>query len=359
MNLSLGIVGLPNVGKSTLFNALTKQSVLAANYPFATIDPNVGIVSVADERLYKISEMVNPEKTVPAVVEFMDIAGLVKGAAEGQGLGNKFLSHIKEVTAIVHLVRGFKNPNITHVENGIDPKRDIELINTELILKDLDTIKNRIASIQSKARFDKNLELELAHLEILNNKLNDGILAIDVDQPSDEEIFLARKSLFLLTDKPVIYLINVEDERADESIALVKQIVGSKNVVAMDIAQESDLSSMGDSDRAEFMEELGIDQTGLEKLTKEAYKLLGLISFFTEGPTEVRAWTIRNGAKAPEAGAAIHTDFQKKFIAADVCAFSDFETAGGWNKSKEIGKVRLEGKEYVVQDGDIMVFRHG
>lgn len=359
MNLSLGIVGLPNVGKSTLFNALTKQSVLAANYPFATIDPNVGVVSVADERLYKISEMVNPEKTVPAVVEFVDIAGLVKGAAEGQGLGNKFLSHIKEVTAIVHLVRGFQNTNITHVENGVDPRRDIELINTELILKDLDTIKNRVASIQSKARFDKNLELELAHLEMLTSKLNDGILALDVEKPTDEEIALARRSLFLLTDKPVIYLINVEDERSTEVVNLVKEIVGSKNVVAMDIAQESDLSSMEDSERAEFMNELGINETGLEKLTREAYRLLGLISFFTEGPEEVRAWTIRMGAKAPEAGAAIHTDFQKKFIAADVCAFSDFENVGGWNKAKEVGKVRLEGKEYVVQDGDIMVFRHG
>jgi GTP-binding protein YchF len=359
MNLSLGIVGLPNVGKSTLFNALTKQSVLAANYPFATIDPNVGVVSVADERLYKISEMVKPEKTVPAVVEFVDIAGLVKGAAEGQGLGNKFLSHIKEVTAIVHLVRGFNNANITHVENGIDPKRDIELINTELILKDLDTIKNRIAAIQSKSRFDKNLELELSHLERLNNNLNDGVLAIDVEKPTDEEILLARKSLFLLTDKPVIYLINVEDERANQAIDLIKEVVGSKNIVAMDIAQESDLSSMDEVDRTEFMKELAISETGLQKLTKEAYSLLGLISFFTEGPTEVRAWTIRKGAKAPEAGAAIHTDFQKKFIAADVCAFDDFEALGGWNKAKEVGKVRLEGKEYLVQDGDIMVFRHG
>lgn len=359
MNLSLGIVGLPNVGKSTLFNALTKQSVLAANYPFATIDPNVGVVAVADERLYKISEMVSPEKTVPAVVEFVDIAGLVKGAADGQGLGNKFLSHIKEVTAIVHLVRGFENPNITHVENGIDPKRDIELINTELILKDLDTIKNRTASIQSKSRFDKNLEAELAHLELLNNKLNDGVLAMDVDQPADDETILARKSLFLLTDKPVIYLVNVEDDRATEVSNVIKTIVGSKNVLTMDIQQESDLSTMEETERSEFMKELGVEETGLQKLTKEAYKLLGLISFFTEGPEEVRAWTIRNGAKAPEAGAAIHTDFQKKFIAADVCAYEDFNNSGGWNKAKEAGKLRLEGKEYVVKDGDIMVFRHG
>lgn len=359
MNLSLGIVGLPNVGKSTLFNALTKQEVLAANYPFATIDPNVGVVAVADERIWKISSMVNPNKTIPAVVEFIDIAGIVKGAAEGQGLGNKFLSHIKEVTAIVHLVRAFKDTNITHVENGIDSKRDIDLINTELILKDLETIKNRMNSVGSKSRFDKNLEAEMKHLELLSEKLNDGTLAIDVELPTDEEILSARKSLFLLTDKPVIYLVNVEDERATEAIELVKSVVGNKDVIAMDIKQESELATMDDSERSEFMQELGLEQTGLQKLTKEAYKLLGLISYFTEGPDEVRAWTIRNGSKAPEAAAAIHTDFQKKFIAADVCAYEDFVANDGWNKSKEVGKVRLEGKEYVVKDGDIMVFRHG
>lgn len=359
MNLSLGIVGLPNVGKSTLFNALTKQQVLAANYPFATIDPNVGVVQVADNRIWEISKISNPAKTIPAVVEFVDIAGLVKGASEGQGLGNKFLSHIKEVSAIVHLVRGFSNSNITHVENSIDSKRDLQLINYELILKDLDTIKNRINSIQSKSRFEKSLAAELVHLEHLNEKLNEGVLAVDVDQPIDDDAKLARKSLFLLTDKPVIYLLNVEDDRAEDVKKDLAELVGNKNIITMDIQQEFELASMSDDERVEFMNDLGLKETGLELLTREAYSLLGLISFFTEGPEEVRAWTIKNGSKAPEAGAAIHTDFQKKFIAADVCGYEDFISAGGWNQAKEIGKVRLEGKEYVVKDGDIMVFRHG
>jgi GTP-binding protein YchF len=359
MNLSLGIVGLPNVGKSTLFNALTKQSVLAANYPFATIDPNVGIVPVADERIWKISEISKPAKTIPAIVEFVDIAGLVKGAAEGQGLGNKFLSNIKEVSAIVHLVRGFENTNITHVEDSIDPKRDIELINTELILKDLETLNNRINGIKSRARFDKKLEEELSHLELLLENLNNGLLAIDIEQPKDIDLQIARKSLFLLTDKPVVYLVNVEDERSTEVIEKIKTIVGDKTIISIDVLTEADLATMDEADRKEFMKELRISETGLEKLTREAYKLLGLISFFTEGPEEVKAWTIKNGSKAPEAGAAIHTDFQKKFIAADVCAYTDFIAANSWNKAKEIGKVRLEGKEYIVKDGDIMVFRHG
>lgn len=359
MNLSLGIVGLPNVGKSTLFNALTKQNVLAANYPFATIDPNVGVVPVADQRLWKISEITKPAKTIPAVVEFVDIAGLVKGASEGQGLGNKFLSHIKEVSSIVHLVRAFENPGILHVETTVDPKRDIELINTELILKDLDTLNNRLNNIKSKARFDKKLELEANHLEKLISELNEGKLAVDVELPKDEDTLIARKSLFLITDKPVIYLVNVEDEKAEEAVKLVQSIVGDKLVLNMDIKQEFDLASMTDEERIEFMQELGIEQTGLDKLTTEAYNLLGLISFFTEGPTEVRAWTIKKGSKAPVAGAAIHTDFQAKFIACDVCSYDDFVNAGGWNKAKEIGKVRLEGREYVVSDGDIMIFRHG
>ncbi len=358
MNLSLGIVGLPNVGKSTLFNALTKQQVAAENYPFCTIDPNVGVVAVADPRLYKIAEIARPAKVTPAIVEFVDIAGLVKGAAQGEGLGNKFLSNIKEVSAIVHLVRAFQNSNITHVENSIDPQRDIELINTELILKDLDTIQVRINAIKSRARFDKDMAEQLEHFESLQKHLSDGKLAIDFEKPAGEVAALERKSLFLLTDKPVIYLINVNDESAAEAIGVIRKIVGDKPIITMDVKTESDLASMDDETRNEFMKELGIQETGLERLTREAYSLLGLISFFTEGKEEVRAWTVKKGSKAPEAAAAIHTDFQKNFIAAEVCACQDYIACGSWNESKTKGKVRLEGKTYIVQDGDIMVIKH-
>lgn len=356
MNLSLGIVGLPNVGKSTLFNALTKQNVLAANYPFATIDPNVGIVAVADKRVQQISDIAKPEKIIPAVVEFVDIAGLVKGAATGAGLGNKFLSHIKEVSAIVQVVRAFQDTNITHVENTVDPKRDIELIQTELGLKDIDTLTTRIHAIKSRARFDKLLTAELEHLELLLKHVEEGNLAFDLEKPKDEEVAMSRKSLFLLTDKPVIYLVNSDDPNAGEEI---KKIVGKKTVIVMDVKTESELMGLDDADRLEFMKEFGLSETGLDRLTNAAYETLGLISFFTEGPEEVRAWTIVRDSKAPVAGAVIHTDFQTKFIACDVCYYQDYIELGGWEKAKLAGKVRLEGKEYVVQDGDIMVFRHG
>lgn len=358
MNLSLGIVGLPNVGKSTLFNALTKQNVLAANYPFATIDPNVGIVPVHDERVYKIVELSKPAKITPAVVEFVDIAGLVKGAAQGEGLGNKFLSNIKEVSAIVHLVRVFKNTNITHVENSVDARRDIELINTELILKDTETVENRINAVKSKARFDKDSSEQLDYLTNLLNHLNTGKLASDFEQTASESTLLERKSLFLLTDKPVIYLVNTDDLAGSGAEDIIRDIVGDKTIIAMDVKTESELASMDDAERELFMQELDITETGLDKLTREAYKLLGLISFFTEGPTEVRAWTIKKGSSAPEAAAAIHTDFQKRFIAAEVCTYDDFVSAGNWLKAKENGKVRLEGKSYTVQDGDIMIIKH-
>jgi len=359
MNLSLGIVGLPNVGKSTLFNALTKQSVPAENYPFCTIDPNIGIVPVSDNRLYKIASIANPVKITPAVIEFVDIAGLVKGAASGEGLGNKFLSNIKEVSAIIHLVRSFENTNVTHVENSVNPKRDIELINTELILKDVDTVENRIKSLKGKARFEKDADAQIKYFENLLNHLNDGKLGADFIENVSESTQAERRSLFLLTDKPVIYLVNSDEKNAQRSIEEVKKIVGNKSVISIDVKTESELAGMDDVDKNEFMKELGIERTGLETLTLESYKLLGLSSFFTEGPEEVRAWTIKKGDTAYDASAVIHTDFQKKFITTDVCAYEDYILSNGWNNAKETGKVRLEGKTYVMKDGDIVIFRHG
>lgn len=355
MNLSLGIVGLPNVGKSTLFNALTKQSVPAENYPFCTIDPNVGIVPVSDERVTKLAEMSKPAKVTPAVVEFVDIAGLVKGAASGEGLGNKFLSNIKEVSAIVHVVRAFENTNVTHVENSVDPIRDVELINTELIFKDVDTIEHRIKSLKARARFEPKVQKAMDHFEELKIFISTGKLAQDLEVPADELTQFERKSMFLLTDKPVIYLINATDEAAGKAVA---EKLGGKSHLIMDIKQEYELASMNDEDRQLFMDDLGLSETGLDSLTKVAYSTLGLISFLTEGPEEVRAWTIKVGSTAPQAAGTIHTDFEKNFIAAEVCNYADFVAAGGWQKAKEVGKVRLEGKTYIVKDGDIMIIKH-
>lgn len=355
MNLSLGIVGLPNVGKSTLFNALTKQSVPAENYPFCTIDPNVGIVPVSDGRLNKLVEMSKPAKVTPAVVEFVDIAGLVKGAASGEGLGNKFLSNIKEVSAIVHVVRAFQNSNVTHVENSVDPIRDVELINTELILKDIDTIDNRLKALKAKARFEPKVQKAMDHFEELKTFVQTGKLAQDLEVPVDDTTIFERKSMFLLTDKPVIYLINATDVESGKEVAAK---LGNKSHLIMDIKQEYELASMNDEDRKMFMDDLGLSETGLDSLTKVAYSTLGLISFFTEGPTEVRAWTIRVGSTAPNAAGTIHTDFEKNFIAAEVSNYEDFVAAGNWLKAKEVGKVRLEGKTYIVKDGDIMIIKH-
>jgi GTP-binding protein YchF len=359
MNLSLGIVGLPNVGKSTLFNALTNQSVVAANYPFATIDPNHGVVQVADDRVDQIAKIESSKKIVPAIVEFVDIAGLVKGASEGEGLGNKFLGNIKETTAIVHVVRAFADSNITHVENSVDPKRDIDLINFELILKDIETVNNRISSLAGKARSDKKAADMVKHFEDLVKHLESEKMAIDFPIPTDEEQSKQRKELFLITDKKVIYLVNTEDETKDKNIELVQNYVGEdKLVIGMDFRQESELATMEDEDRKMFMEELGIAETGINFLTRVAYELLDLMSYFTAGPMEARAWTITKGTKAPQAAGVIHGDIEANFIAAEIANWEDFVTYKGWAGCKENGKVRLEGKEYVMQDGDVVLFKH-
>jgi ribosome-binding ATPase len=361
MKLSLGIVGLPNVGKSTLFNALTNNDVPAENYPFCTIDPNVGIVPVMDPRLDKLAELVKPEKTTPAVIEFWDIAGLVKGAAQGEGLGNQFLANIRNVNAIVHVVRAFIDSNVTHVENSIDTKRDIELINTELILKDLETLKAKMGPIDGKAREKAEFRPQLEWFKQLTAHLEAGNLAYNFDRDQkDTKILELRGSLFLLTDKPVLYLVNTTEDNAAEAVSIVKTAVGEgSEVMWLDNKLEFEISQLDANDRAEYLKELGMGEPGLAKLTRACYKLLGLISYFTAGEKEVRAWTINVGTKAPDAAGEIHTDFIKKFIAADVIKYEDFVTAGGWNEAKPLGKVKLQGKDYVMHDGDVVLFRIG
>lgn len=359
MNLSLGIVGLPNVGKSTLFNALTNNNIPAENYPFCTIDPNVGIVPVIDPRLDKLAELVHPAKVTPAVVEFWDIAGLVKGAAAGEGLGNKFLANIRNVSAIVHVVRAFANDNITHVEDSVDPARDIELINAELILKDLETLESKVKGMEGRARADRALQPELDMLVALQEHLNSGKLAKDFDVPSSEKIVELYNSLFLLTSKPTIYVVNVDENNAASAADKVKQVVNPADlVITMDIKLEAEIAELDDSDKLEYLQELGLDEPALARLTREAYKLLGLISFFTAGEQEVRAWTIVDGATAPEAAGTIHTDFQKYFITAEIVKYDDFVSAGDWQPARDAGKSKLAGKDYVMQDGDVVIFRH-
>lgn len=363
MALKAGIVGLPNVGKSTLFNAITKKNILAANYPFATIDPNVGVVTVPDARLDYLNDLYKPKSLVPTAYEFIDIAGLVKGASQGEGLGNKFLSHIREVDAIVEVVRCFDDKDITHVEGGIDPIRDIEIINVELILADLEILNNRINKLGKKVSMtkDKNELLEIGALQkgIANLEKNIPLRLVDFE----ENELNVLKNFSLITLKPMIYAANVsEDDIAlgkNEYTEKVSEYAAKENagVIVMCAKIEAELADMPDEDKRLFMEDLGIKNSGLDKLIFATYDLLGLATFFTAGSDECRAWTFRKGMKAPECAGIIHTDFEKGFIKAEVMSYEDLHEYGAELKVKEAGKVRLEGKEYLMQDGDIAYFR--
>ncbi len=362
--MKLGIVGLPNVGKSTLFNSLTKAGAESANYPFCTIDPNIGIVAVPDERLRLLGDMYHSKKVTPATIEFVDIAGLVKGASKGEGLGNQFLSNIREVDAIVHVVRCFEDSNVVHVDGSVNPLRDIETINFELIFSDVEILERRIAKASRGAKNDKELAKEVAFLERIKAHLEDGKLArsLQVDD-EDEQAWIA--SYNLLTYKPVIYAANVsEDDLADDgaSNAYVQQVreyaASEGSEVFVICAQiEEEISQLEEDEKAMFLEDLGLKESGLEKLIKASYHLLGLLSFLTSGEDETRAWTIKAGTKAPQAAGQIHTDFERGFIRAEVVNYKDLLDCQAYAAAREKGLVRLEGKDYVVKDGDVILFR--
>lgn len=362
--MKLGIVGLPNVGKSTLFNSLTKAGAESANYPFCTIDPNVGVVAVPDERLKKLGDLYHSKKVTPAVIEFVDIAGLVKGASKGEGLGNQFLANIRECDAIVHVVRCFEDTNIVHVDGSIDPLRDIETINLELLFSDLEILERRYSKISKAARMDKSLQKEAQMQERLKEHMEAGNMAKTFElEDEDEEAWF--KEYGLLTAKPVIYAANVaENEVADDvagnaGVQAVKEYAAKEGsevfVICAEIEQE--IAELDDDEKALFLEELGMKESGLDKLIKASYSLLGLISYLTSGEDETRAWTIKKGTKAPQAAGKIHSDFERGFIKAEVVNYQDLMDCGSTAAAKEKGLVRMEGKDYVVQDGDVILFR--
>ena len=363
MALTAGIVGLPNVGKSTLFNAITKQNILAANYPFATIEPNVGVVIVPDKRLDFLNNLYQPKSLVPTAFEFTDIAGLVSGASQGEGLGNKFLSHIREVDAIVEVVRCFENKNIIHVENTVDPIRDIEIINVELILADLEVVENRLNRVGKKAAMSKDKET-IKEVELLNRIKENLIKNFPLRRMElDKEELKILKPFNFLTLKPIIYMANVSEEdllnKNNPHVIKVEGYAEAENAKVIKVCAkiESELSDLDDEEKTTFLNDLGIEESGLNKLIKATYSLLGLQTFFTAGTDEVRAWTFKKGMKAPECAGIIHTDFEKGFIKAEIFSYYDLEKYGDEKSVKEAGKVRLEGKEYLMQDGDICYFR--
>lgn len=362
MALTAGIVGLPNVGKSTLFNAITKAGALAANYPFSTIDPNVGIVEVPDSRLIKLEEMVQPKKTIPTTFEFTDIAGIVKGASKGEGLGNKFLSHIREVDAICQVVRAFDDENVTHVSGRVNPLDDIEVINMELVLADLESVEKRLPKIEKMARQkDKTAEMELRILTQIKEALEDGKPVRSIDFNEDDQKWVNQAQL--LTSKKMLYIANVgEDEIGDkdnDKVKAIREYAANEDseVIVISAKIEEEIATLDDEDKEMFLEDLGIEEPGLDRLIRTTYDLLGLSTYFTAGVQEVRAWTFKQGMTAPQCAGIIHTDFERGFIRAEVTSYEDYVQHGGENGAKEAGRQRLEGKDYIMQDGDIVHFR--